>query len=202
MSRISGRGTRPEIQLRKMLWREGLRYRLDYRLPGRPDLTFVTFRVAVFMDGCFWHGCPLHYSAPAVRQQFWGSKLRENIERDLHVEDALSELGWRSLRVWQHELKNRDRLLQRIRLVLGEDVCARRGDKIGLETNSTDFTGLAATSYLRVNPPWYYCDCGSDDVRVLVVSDPGSLRLSAKRRPQWVELICVRCRHKFTRSTS
>jgi DNA mismatch endonuclease (patch repair protein) len=62
ISRIRGRDTGPEIRLRKALWRAGMRYRLRYDLPGRPDLTFVGARLAVFVDGCFWHGCPVHYS--------------------------------------------------------------------------------------------------------------------------------------------
>lgn len=71
MSRVRDRDTKPELALRRRLWSIGLRYRLQYRLPGRPDLTFVGARVVVFVDGCFWHGCPIHATRPATNTEFW-----------------------------------------------------------------------------------------------------------------------------------
>ena len=71
MSAIRGRDTKPEILLRKALWYKGYRYRLKNRLPGKPDIAFPTERLAVFVDGCFWHGCPEHYKKPSTHAAFW-----------------------------------------------------------------------------------------------------------------------------------
>ncbi|MCP4699878.1 MAG: very short patch repair endonuclease [Gammaproteobacteria bacterium] len=106
MSRVKGKNTRPELQLRKALWQAGLRYRLHYaKLPGKPDLVFIKARVAVFVDGCFWHGCPLHASFPAANREYWKKKLDGNIERDRRVNVELEQKGWTVLRFWEHQLK-------------------------------------------------------------------------------------------------
>lgn len=108
MARIRGRDTRPEQLLRRALWKDGLRYRLQYRLTcGRPDLAFPGARLAVFIDGCFWHGCPEHYVRPRSRGDFWSRKLRENVERDIRQTQALQEAGWKVERVWEHEIFTR-----------------------------------------------------------------------------------------------
>ncbi len=105
MARIRGRDTAPEKLLRKQLWSRGIRYRLNYRLPvGRPDLTFPGKRLAVFIDGCFWHGCPDHYVRPRTRTEFWSAKLRENVERDIRQTAELEKLDWRVVRFWEHEI--------------------------------------------------------------------------------------------------
>jgi len=104
MSRIRGRDTGPELVLRKALWARGLRYRIENKLPGRPDIVFRGAKVAVFVDGCFWHGCPLHAVRPKGNAEFWRKKLDANIERDARVSAELSELGWTVLRVWEHEI--------------------------------------------------------------------------------------------------
>src|SRR5215475_6215393 len=83
MARIRGAHTSPEVELRSLLWRSGLRYRLHVKaLPGRPDLVLSRSRVAVFVDGCFWHGCPDHYVRPRSRTRFWAEKLSQNVQRD------------------------------------------------------------------------------------------------------------------------
>jgi DNA mismatch endonuclease (patch repair protein) len=105
MSRIRGRNTSPERLLRKLLWKEGLRYRLQLRTLGcRPDLVIPAARVVVFIDGCFWHGCPEHYVRPRSRNAFWDSKLTENVARDRRQTLALDAAGWRVIRIWEHEL--------------------------------------------------------------------------------------------------
>ncbi len=105
MSRIRGTNTKPELVLRKALWAAGLRYRLHFRTPaGRPDVVFPGKRVAVFIDGCFWHGCPLHYVRPGSREDFWAAKLRENIERDRRQTMALEADDWKVVRAWEHEV--------------------------------------------------------------------------------------------------
>jgi DNA mismatch endonuclease (patch repair protein) len=106
MSRVQGKNTTPEVTLRKALWAKGLRYRLNYKLPGKPDVVFVSARVAIFVDGCFWHGCPIHGSIPATNKQFWMNKLKNNIARDREVTELLTASGWLVLRFWTHELKD------------------------------------------------------------------------------------------------
>src|SRR5687768_10638296 len=107
MSRIRGRNTAPEIRLRQLLWRRGLRYRLAVRVSNvRPDLVFTGARLAVFVDGCFWHGCPEHYVRPrSSNAKFWAQKLQDNVSRDERQTLRLEADGWRVLRVWEHELE-------------------------------------------------------------------------------------------------
>lgn len=119
MSRIRGTNTKPEVVLRSALWQAGLRYRLGIAVAGiRPDLVFPKQRVAVFVDGCFWHGCPLHYTRPRASAAFWEAKLRSNVERDARQTNLLESHGWRVVRVWEHEvwwnLKVATRLVQRV----------------------------------------------------------------------------------------
>lgn len=102
MARVRRTETAPELALRRALWRRGLRYRLHPALPGTPDLAFMSARVAVFVDGCFWHGCPEHYTAPKANADFWSAKIEANRSRDARVDAQLIELGWRSVRLWEH----------------------------------------------------------------------------------------------------
>ena len=107
MSRQATRDTEPELLLRRELHRLGLRYRVDHALPGMPrrraDILFTRAKVAVFVDGCFWHGCPEHKTAPANNAAWWSAKLARNVERDRETDEHLSSLGWTVLRVWEHE---------------------------------------------------------------------------------------------------
>jgi DNA mismatch endonuclease (patch repair protein) len=101
--------TKPELALRRALHGLGYRYRKDYRvdLAGgvrvRPDIVFTAKRVAVFIDGCFWHCCPEHGSQPASNTWYWEPKLRRNVERDRAADTALGEAGWTVIRLWEHE---------------------------------------------------------------------------------------------------
>lgn len=113
MAAVKSRNTTPELLLRKAVWRRGMRFftpsgwkRLTgTRPPGSPDLIFPRARLAVFVDGCFWHGCPEHYTAPDDNRDFWHGKLEKNMRRDQIVNAALAAAGWRVLRFWEHELK-------------------------------------------------------------------------------------------------
>ncbi len=101
-------GTKPEIVLRSALHRLGYRYRKDFRLDlgsmkVRPDIVFTARKVAVFVDGCFWHVCPEHGRQPTTNEWYWAPKLRRNIERDRAADVALVEAGWRVVRLWEHE---------------------------------------------------------------------------------------------------
>jgi DNA mismatch endonuclease (patch repair protein) len=105
MSRNRGRDTKPELTLRKLCFALGLRYVLGSKLTGKPDFVFPGSRVAVFVDGCFWHGCPLHYQAPATRADFWKQKIESNRARDAVVNSNLADEGWTVLRIWEHTVR-------------------------------------------------------------------------------------------------
>ena len=101
-------GTEPERRLRSLLHQSGLRFRVDRRIGDarsapRPDIVFGPAKVAVFVDGCFWHSCPDHKSVPSVNQDYWLPKLERNAERDRENTQALEALGWTVIRVWEHE---------------------------------------------------------------------------------------------------
>lgn len=102
------RDTGPELAIRRALHAEGYRYRVDYRidLEGarvRPDIAFTRQKVAVFIDGCFWHCCPEHGRLPKVNGGYWSPKLRLNVERDVRNTAALENAGWVVVRIWEHE---------------------------------------------------------------------------------------------------
>ena len=101
------RDTPFEIAVRKRTHALGLRFRVDHRLPGvtraRPDLVFPGPRVAVFLDGCFWHSCPEHGTTPQTNRDWWIAKLRANVERDARHRAELEAAGWTVLRFWEHE---------------------------------------------------------------------------------------------------
>jgi len=105
MSQIKGKNTKPEVALRKALWNLGYRYSLVSRLPGKPDLTFPAYRTAVFIDGCFWHKCPVHFVQPKTRSQFWLRKINGNVARDQRNNKELKSQGWEVIRIWEHEIK-------------------------------------------------------------------------------------------------
>ena len=100
--------TKPELALRHALHRLGYRYRKDYRLDldggrrVRPDIAFTARKVAVFVDGCFWHACPEHGSKPRANEWYWGPKLVRNVERDRINDAALILAGWTVVRLWEH----------------------------------------------------------------------------------------------------
>ena len=107
MSRQARRDTSPELALRSALHRRGLRFQVHRRpLPlvrREADLVFPRPRVAVFVDGCFWHSCPQHESAPRTNEDWWRRKLAENRARDQDTDRRLREAGWLPVRVWEHE---------------------------------------------------------------------------------------------------
>lgn len=103
MSRMPTSSTKPEVALRKALHARGLRFRLHRRdLPGTPDIVFPAPRLAVFVDGCFWHGCPDHGVTPKNNREWWLTKLAKNAERDARKDAELLELGWTPLHLWEH----------------------------------------------------------------------------------------------------
>lgn len=106
MSRIRKRDSVPETTLRKALWEQGIRgwrlYRQD--LPGNPDLAFARWRLAVFVDGCFWHKCPRCFRRPHTRLRYWDSKIAGNVARDRLQRAILRKRGWRVVKFWEHQV--------------------------------------------------------------------------------------------------
>jgi DNA mismatch endonuclease (patch repair protein) len=101
------RDTGPELAVRQLLHRAGLRYRVDFPPIGgrrRADVVFTRQRIAIFIDGCFWHGCPQHASTPKTNSDYWVPKLARNIQRDRETDSTLRASGWTVLRFWEHQL--------------------------------------------------------------------------------------------------
>ncbi|MEV7858184.1 very short patch repair endonuclease [Streptomyces hirsutus] len=107
MSRQSSRDTAPEVAVRRILHAAGLRYRVNVPVPGMPrrtiDIAFTKARIAIFLDGCFWHGCPQHATQPKANAAWWRAKLDKNMARDRETSEHLREQGWTVLRFWEHE---------------------------------------------------------------------------------------------------
>lgn len=115
MSSIRSKETKPEVKLRKRLWAEGLKYRKNYNLPGKPDVAFVKKKIVVFVDGCFWHKCPKCYKKPKSNKKYWASKIKYNVEKDKKINKELEEKGWKVLRFWEHDInKNIDDCVKKI----------------------------------------------------------------------------------------
>ena len=102
-----GRDTVPELAVRRLLHADGFRYRVNFRplpdLRRTADIVFTRSKIAVFIDGCFWHGCPEHYLRPASNQEYWDPKVVRNRERDAETDLRLAEAGWRVIRRWAHQ---------------------------------------------------------------------------------------------------
>jgi DNA mismatch endonuclease (patch repair protein) len=132
MSRVGRRDTAPEVALRSELHRRGFRFRVDRAaaadVRSRADLIFGPARLAVYVDGCFWHSCPEHATKPRSNVEFWEQKLKRNRERDREIDRLLRERGWEVLRVWEHEdpVDAADRVETALRSRRSGDKAARR----------------------------------------------------------------------------
>ena len=116
------RDTKPELALRSELWRRGWRYRVDFKVCGRRrrvDLAFTKQRLAVFVDGCFWHSCPMHGSLPKTNGEWWRAKLDANVVRDRATDADLVDAGWTVIRIWEHE--DVTAAANRVEAFLGQD---------------------------------------------------------------------------------
>ena len=116
MAAVRSRGnTTTELPLGKLLWAAGLRgYRKHWKVRGKPDFAWPGRKIAVFVDGCFWHGCPLHFRQPSTNRTFWRNKIEANRLRDRTTTGLLRKKGWRVVRIWEHELRDTKKVLRRI----------------------------------------------------------------------------------------
>jgi DNA mismatch endonuclease, patch repair protein len=107
MAKVRQKGTEAEIKLRRELYRSGLRYRVSYVVLHRPrrvaDVAFPGIKIAIFVDGCFWHGCPKHATWPKQNADFWRQKIETNRTRDADTNARLHVIDWKVLRIWEHE---------------------------------------------------------------------------------------------------
>jgi DNA mismatch endonuclease (patch repair protein) len=109
MKRVRSKNTAPEMAIRKRLFAAGIRYRVHYRPKGLGlgrstiDIAFPRLKIAIFIDGCFWHGCEKHGTTPKANHDWWAQKLQSNRERDNRIRRALGEAGWTVLSFWTHE---------------------------------------------------------------------------------------------------
>lgn len=104
MSRMPRSGSGPELRLRRALFTAGLRFHVQRKdLPGRPDIVLTRARIAIFVDGCFWHACPEHGTYPKNNAEWWREKLAANLERDRCKDELLRDAGWLPVHVWEHE---------------------------------------------------------------------------------------------------
>ena len=113
MSAIKSKNTKPEIAVRKLLHSMGYRFRLHRKdLPGSPDIVLPKYKTVIFVHGCFWHrheNCK-YASNPKTRKEFWESKFKANVKRDLEIQEKIKNIGWQSIVIWECELKNHEKL--------------------------------------------------------------------------------------------
>ena len=117
MSAIKSKNTKPEIKVRKVLHSMGYRFRLHRKdLPGSPDIVLPKYKTVIFVHGCFWHrheNCK-YASTPKTRKEFWESKFKANVKRDLEIQEKIKNIGWQSSVIWECELKDIDNLRDKI----------------------------------------------------------------------------------------
>jgi DNA mismatch endonuclease (patch repair protein) len=107
MKAIRSKGSSLENKVTKELWRHGIRFRKNVsKLMGKPDIAIQKYKIVIFIDSCFWHSCPIHGNKPSSNVDYWEKKLKRNIDRDNEVNGYYEGLGWRILRIWEHEIKS------------------------------------------------------------------------------------------------
>lgn len=116
MASIKGKNTKPELTIRKMLWAKGMRYRIHNRAVfGTPDISIKKKKLAIFIDGCFWHGCSKCYKEPKTNVEYWKNKISRNKKRRMTVKTNLKNDGWDVFEFWEHEINNNPkRILSKI----------------------------------------------------------------------------------------
>ena len=118
MSKVKNKDSKLEVKFRKVLWAEGFRYRKNStKYFGKPDLVYSKYSTVIFIDSCFWHGCPEHGQIPKTRKEFWEKKIKRNKERDLEVTRHYQDMEWVVIRIWEHDLK-KSNFSHQVKLVL------------------------------------------------------------------------------------
>lgn len=109
MRAVKGKDTKIEVDFRRLLWKEGFRYRKNSNKHfGKPDVVLPRYETVIFIDSCFWHGCKKHCSLPETRKKFWMAKIYGNKRRDKEVNRHYKKIGWKIIRIWEHDLKKKD----------------------------------------------------------------------------------------------
>lgn len=116
MKAIKSKDTKMEVAFRKAIWRKGFRYsKNSSKYFGKPDIVLKKYKMAIFLDSCFWHGCEKHCRAPTARKKYWTEKIKKNKQRDKEVNHYYKKIGWEVMRVWEHEItKNSDKTINKI----------------------------------------------------------------------------------------
>jgi DNA mismatch endonuclease (patch repair protein) len=116
MAAVKSKGNKAtEIKFTSILRKNKITgWRRNFKLFGHPDFVFPIFQIAVFIDGCFWHGCPKHLRKPSSNKKYWAQKILRNQRRDKFVTKNLRQTGWRVARIWEHDLKNESRVVSRL----------------------------------------------------------------------------------------
>jgi len=123
MSKIRSKNTTPELKLKEAL--KGTRLRYQPKMDGKPDFASKKKKIAVFVDGCFWHKCPKCYRPPKTNKKYWIPKIERNVERDKQITNELEELGWTAMRFWEHEvLESSQECAEQIRGKLNKLACS------------------------------------------------------------------------------
>lgn len=124
MSRIKSKNTKPEILIRKLLFKKGLRYRIHYNLPGKPDIVFLKNKIAIFIHGCFWHGHNCNEGhLPKTDTNFWKEKILGNKKRDITNKLKLKKLGWNVITLWECKIeKELDMLINRLFKLINKNI--------------------------------------------------------------------------------
>ena len=139
MASVKSKDTGPELAVRRILWGSGLRYRIhDRTVPGTPDISNKRRKFAVFVDGCFWHGCPVCYREPKTNKGYWRDKVRRNRKRREAVRTGLEAQGFRVVEIWEHEVDDPDIVTRNVRAALDESLAPTDGTEIGPVVSQTD----------------------------------------------------------------
>lgn len=112
MSKVKAKDTGLEKKVRSLLWENGVRYNVHPKGNfGNPDLLIRKSRTVIFIDSCFWHGCPLHFRTPKTNEDYWREKISKNMARDQLVNEHYEMEDWRVVRIWEHDLKNQEKIV-------------------------------------------------------------------------------------------
>lgn len=115
MSAVRSKDTKMEIAFRKAIWRKGFRYsKNSSKYFGKPDIVLKKYKTAIFLDSCFWHGCKKHCRIPTARKKYWTGKIEKNKQRDKKVNRYYKKIGWKIIRIWEHNMKNINIIISKI----------------------------------------------------------------------------------------